>query len=76
MAVGQDILHHPAPAAALLRGQLPYGLANGSRLLASYLITASMPERAINSNEVTPPAVRSVAMPSRSTAACGEGTAA
>ena len=43
-------------------------------LLASCLTTTSMPVRTISSNEVTPPAVRSLAMPSRSTAACGEGT--
>ncbi len=44
------------------------------RLLESKLTTASTPARSISSKDVTPPAVRSLAMPSRSTAACGDGT--
>ena len=49
---------------------------SGSRVPAPCLSTNSMPRRVMISKLVTPPAVRSVAMPRNSNAACADGTPA
>ena len=79
-ALGQDRLHRVAQArrapARTVRSARTRDASSfsGSRAPASYFSTASMPSRTISSNDVTSPPLRSLAMPSSSSAASGEAT--
>ena len=81
-AFGQDLLHRLAQAlaAAATTARSAPNRATWSRAdracRPNACSTMSMPSRAMISKLVTPPAVSSVARPSRSTAACTDGIAA
>ncbi len=77
----QDVLQHVAQARARLRRQFDQhkpGVrpASAMRLAASCVTTASTPRTRPSSQACDAAGVRSSASPSRSTAACGDGTAA